>query len=542
MLRMILADDEALVREILREAIPWEEFGITIIGEADNGRQTLEMCLEMKPDILLSDIKMPLMDGLEVAMNLKERGETLKIIFISGVQDFNYAKTALDIEADGFIVKPLQLSNVKEVVNKVLDRIDKESNREKIVLQLRQQLQESVSTMKEKFLRGLLDGMTINDGTMAEKLLYFQIPLGIDECVTIAIAKMDNYAAEIRGKSEEDKQLVTFSVLNIINDIISNYSAGFCICLASNEFVLFFNEKSQDEGKCNRICEEIIDLTANFLKLSVSIGIGNKVENINAVYHSYQNAAVAVQHRFYTGKQSIICIDDIANNEVMTQNMESGIHSNVFEAETKMVLAIRLGNKEKALSVFQSIVEPFHTDKTSTIEYIRGVCMELISITYRQLYETGENMNVILPDKIQVINDLLTAENIFRMKEQMSAIITTTAEFFSQKYNQKSLAILNRIKEVINNRYTEKIALSDIASEVFVSLNYMCLIFKKETGLTVNDYLTQVRMEAAKKMLKTTKMKIWEIAEEVGYENHHYFSTAFKKYTGMQPQYFREQL
>ncbi|OMF09247.1 hypothetical protein BK127_27195 [Paenibacillus sp. FSL H7-0331] len=537
MLRMVLADDDFIVRETLREVIPWEEYGITIVGEAEHGQQAFDLCSELAPDILFTDIKMPFMDGLEVAMNLKEAGSKTKIIIISGIQDFNYAKTALEINAEGYILKPIKINDIREVITKVVSNIDMERNMHHKIEQLKQQLNGNSRLMKEKFLRDLLLGVTFNGQEIRDKLDYFQLPLQADTCLMVAVMQMDNYLKQIENKKEAEKQLMSFSIQNITDEIFRNYDAGIVHCLNENEFVLIFNEKSQHDDKHIQICEEMIQSLFKYLKISVSIGTGNQVGSIDRVYASYKNAVHAVQHKFYMGLRSIIRIEDITNRHAKRE-LDSMDYTNLFEAENRLIGFIMLGDTNGGLQLLDTIFNGF---LNSDVESIRGFCMELISGTYRKVYEMGEDLERILPNRNLVLFNILKAEHIQEMKLLMTSIFVEAANYYTQKYNQKHMDLVNKIKAIIKRQYTQNLSLSEIADEVFMSVTYICSVFKRETGETINEYLNQVRMEEAGRLLKTTKMKIWEIAEGLGYDNHNYFSTAFKKYTGLQPQQYRNE-
>ena len=166
MLKIVIADDENIVIETLKALVPWEEFNIEIIGDASNGQEAFELCLQHKPDILLTDISMPLMDGLEVALKLKERCICTRIILLSGIEDFNYAKTALEIDVEAYILKPIRIAELKQTIKRVSENIKMEINKTELVNDLKRQLSENISMVKEKFLTNLILG--INSLTLPE--------------------------------------------------------------------------------------------------------------------------------------------------------------------------------------------------------------------------------------------------------------------------------------------------------------------------------------------------------------------------------------
>jgi two-component system response regulator YesN len=193
MLKMIIADDEYNVREGLKEVVQWKELGIEIVADAADGQEAFELCRQLKPDILLTDIRMPMMDGLEAALKLKELEDPVRIIIISGAQDFNYAKTALSLNADGYILKPIKIHELQDTVKKVVASISMERNREEKNQQLKQQLHENMPVLREKFLANLIQGLYKSEQDALNKLEFFGLPLEIDSLLVVAVLQIDEY-------------------------------------------------------------------------------------------------------------------------------------------------------------------------------------------------------------------------------------------------------------------------------------------------------------------------------------------------------------
>lgn len=533
MLKMILADDEYIVRDGLRNIIPWEEYGIEVVAEASDGQEAYSLCQELNPDILFTDIRMPIMDGLEVAMKLQEQGSSTRIIIISGIQDFTYAKTALDVNAEGYILKPVKINELKDVIRKVVSRINMERNSQEKLLKMKNQLHENMPVMRENFLRNVIAGIHSKEQDMDEKIQFFSIPFNKNEKLVTAVLQIDDYNNTICDYKEENKQLLLFSVNNIIEEIVNNYDSGLCITMNENEFVLIFNEKSLLAGKHMEICEEIVSCLNKFLKISVSIGVGDPANDLSNLNQSYKDALSALQGRFYTGKNSILNAKDV---NVKNKNIE---FPNLYEKENKFINCLKLGDSDGTAKTLDEIFEFFCSNNSLPVGYVQSICMELVCIASRNMYELDENIDNIVANRTAILEKIYRTENIFELKDYMLSVFHHISDYFSSKYNQKNSKAINKIKEIIKRHYMKNIGVSEISSEIYLSPNYISLIFKKETGQTITEYLTEVRMTAAKELLKTTDFKVFEIAEMVGYENPHYFSTVFKKFTGIHPQKYR---
>lgn len=539
MLKMIIADDESIVRKGLRNIFPWEEYGIEIIAESANGQEALDLCMQLKPDILFTDIRMPMMDGLEVAIKLREQGNDLKIIILSGAQDFNFAKTALAINAEGYITKPIKMNELKEVIKKVTQNISMERNREEKIQQLTKQLQENMLVMRDKFLRNLITGIYSNEQDIRDKLDYFKIPLAPDESVLVSVIQIDDYNEIIERYTEDDKQLLSFSVNNILDETVRNYNCGFSLLINENEFAVIFNYKSQINNKYMDVCEEISGYIKRFLDISVSIGLGQPVSQALQLSSSYKSAKVVLQYRFYSGKGSILSINDLNNIIEGNKNTKFSEYSNMYEAESRLINHVQLGDSAAVSEIIDEIFKILCSGEKVSANYIHYFCAEMISFVYRAIYELGESLDNIVAERSVILDKVYKTENVFDLQSYLTSLFTEITKYFMKKHKQKNSKIIEKIKKMIELGYKDDIDVKTISNEVYLSPNYISLIFKQETGESIIEYLTKVRMETAKELIKTTDMKISEISERVGYESQYYFSTVFKKYAGIHPTKYR---
>jgi two-component system response regulator YesN len=532
-LRMIIADDEYNVREGLKEVVPWDELGIEIIGDAADGQEAFDLCLALKPDILLTDIRMPMMDGLEAAIKLKELADPVRLIIISGAQDFNYAKTALSLNADGYILKPIKLPELLETVRKVVDSISMERNRNEKDQQMKQQLLENMPVLREKFLANLTQGMYKSEQDVLNKLDFFGLPPVIDGLWVVAVLRIDEYEKVIERYNEENKHLLSFSVNNILEEIIEQSHAGLTFCMNENEYIIIFNQASHSDTWRLAICQEMIDCINKYLRMSISVGVGSPVQKVYALNFSYQEALSAIEYRFYTGQNSVLQISDFIKNR------DSLDYPKLYEAENKLINAMKLGNQEEVSRIIGEIFDELCTDRNLPVDYVQSICVELINMAARALYELEENIHLIVTDYSTIFSDINSKREAALLRDAMTAVFKQLTNYFAQKHTQKNNRTIQKVKDLISQKYMENITVARLCEEVYLSPNYLSFIFKQETGESVIEYITKVRMEAAKELLKSKDLKILEVSEMVGYENSTYFSTVFKKYTGMYPQKYR---
>ncbi|MFF2483821.1 AraC family transcriptional regulator [Paenibacillus sp. NPDC058071] len=538
MLTVILADDDYLVKEILCDTIPWSELGMKVIGLAENGQEALELCMEKQPDILVTDIKMPFYNGLEVANQLMESGMRTKTVLISGVQDFNYARIALNVQAAGYILKPIQLKEVVAVLKKVRDAIEMEFQREQVLKRLERQLEENMALMRDKFLNQLIMEPIGSSEELQERLDYFRLPLQSGQDMAVAVAEIDEYDLKVKKKGVERIHFFNFSIKNLIEQVLNNYQAGICFTTArENEFVIILSGEYCNEVRMAQIFESIEQLLLDFDGITLSIGVGHSV-GMEAASLSYNRACNAIGYKFYTGNGSVIHINDITDSSIMGKMNDLKLG----ELQKLLLDEIKTGNKPRAKQALEQYCVLLAQATQLSQDYIRGLFLELIITAYREICETEGESPEVAASYTTCMESVMRVETLTDIKNHVSAMLLCIADYYGAKYNKKHHVLVERIKNYVNQSYMDNISLADIANEIYMSPSYLCAVFKRETGETINEYIIETKMSSAKKLLKNTKMKVLEIAEHLGYENAHYFSYSFKKYTGETPQQYRNRL
>ncbi|MFS0726413.1 response regulator [Paenibacillus sp. 1P07SE] len=536
-LSMIIADDEYNVREGLREVVEWERLGIEVVAAAADGPELLTLCDDLNPDIVLTDIRMPEIDGLQAAERLRSSGHRARIILISGVQDFHYAKTALSLKADGYILKPIKVEELERTVAEVAASIRSERSREEQERRLRQQLQEQLPVLRERFLAGLVTGMFCDKSELAGKLRFFGLERLAEGTVTVAVLEIDDYGQAVERYSEENRQLIMFSVGNILEEIALRHPGGIVFSPSENHFVVLFcgtpEGGDSDVIPPADILQEMLDNTSTYLKMTLSAGIGHPVDHIVGAHQAYQEAKLALGYRFYTGNGAILPIGDFGDKPIQIALAE------LFEQQSKLIQAMKLGNTEETAVQVAAIFARLGQERSHPISYVQSIGVELINMASRAFHELGESVEKVLPDLPETMAGLYRQHHIADLTARMQELFREMTRFFLQKNNQKNSGTIKKIQAIIAQRYMENMTVGRLSEEVFLSPNYISFIFRQETGMTVTEYVTRVRMEAAKELLKSPDLKVLEVAEMIGYENATYFSTVFKKYTGIHPQKYR---
>ena len=539
MLKMIVADDDRLTIETLCEAIDWAGYGIDVIATAMDGEQALKLCRELEPDILFTDIKMPGLTGLEVAMALRENGSAAKIILISGVQDFQYARTALEVKVEGYILKPIQLEEIHKVVKKLIGSIEMERNRDQVMLRLMRQLKENRSMMRETFLRNLVLGACGSRREIEDKLMYFELDLQYESSILVCVMRVNDYLKSTQQMSEIDKQLLLFSIQNITQELLSNNNAGLVVVLNDNEFVLLLGGRLQRTQALEDLLGEIAETMQSFLNIALSIGVGNCAYHLGELKYAYDNAVRAISQRFYREDAAILSVEDILLRKEREKIEYSSKFSQVYDAQESFLSHVKGGEEAPSLRELHGLFALLSQGHVLEIEYVKGLCIELAGVLSRMLLELEEAGRDSFIKVQAEMKSVFEAETIADLESILCAMARRYCKTYQALYATRYGNLAKTIMDMIDTRYMEDLTLTAIADAVYMTQNYICLIFKRETGMTINAYLTKIRLEKACRLMDETKLKVWQIAEQVGYENAHYFSTVFKKALGMQPQQYR---
>lgn len=541
MLKMVVADDDVLVLETIGGMFEWETFGIQIVGFAKDGEEALRLCEVHQPHILLTDIKMPLISGLEVAMALREQQKDIRIMIISGVQDFDFARTALEIKVEGYILKPIQVDEVSRVIRKVVGSIQLDLNKEQMLSGMRRQIQEHHSQMRDIFLRNLIEGNYTCEKEVEDKLTYFGIDWKIDRQAVVAVLTIDHYAETVRDKGELDKQLLSFAVIKVAGDVLENYGNGYAVMLSENRFALLLDGKRQRSVSHIDIGREVVDNLQSLLSISASMGIGNAADTLLELGYSYENACQVVSQKFYRGTGVILAAEDILCEGDYERIEYSSWFAKLFTLRSTLLTELKHGDSDRLQQCLTQLFDLLSQKKVFGTEYVRSMCTELAASVCHLFYDLDFEKSHEKIDPKEIINQVLLADTVHDMKTVIADACSLYIEIYVTQYQNRHSDLVNRVVHIIDQRYMENLTIGSIANEVFVTQNYICLIFKREMGITLNTYLTKVRLSEACRLLTDTQLKIWQIAQLTGYENTHYFSTVFKKTIGMQPLQYRQQ-
>ncbi|MBZ9688595.1 response regulator [Clostridium estertheticum] len=535
MYKLILVDDEEEVRKGIIQKIKWEQYGFELVGEAENGREALEMAEKFTPDVVITDIKMPFMDGLQLSEELRKRFPTIKIIILTGFDKFEYAQKAVNLNVVEYALKPVSSKEFIEVLLRVKAQIDEEMLRKKDMEAMKEYYVKSLPILKGKFLTYLITSK-LNKEEIEEKCKNYNIDLKGNRFVVAAIninRKVKYKDKKIDNSNEVD--LIKFGVINIIEEILCKRDGGI-VFIHNDLIVLISPYLEEDRGvifnSVQSTLEEIRQNIEKYLKLTITIGLGTIISDVSHISDSYQNAILALDYRFIMGNNRIIWIEDIEPS-----SSEKIVFDEIMEHDLRS--SIKVGTENEIIQtidgLFYQLLDvkaPFKHFQIYLLEILTTIIKTAESLNVDLTYIFGENYNLFV--ELYEFNDLNQVKNWF---EYISIKIMN----YITKDRQDSCTLLvEKTKAYINKYYSDSsITINSLCNYLYISPTYFSFIFKKETKMTFINYLTQIRMDASKELIKATKLKSFEIAYKVGYAEPNYFSYCFKKHFGISPSEYR---
>lgn len=542
---LIIVDDEPSVLDGLRNYVNWTEQGIELIGTADDGDTGLELIKELKPDIVLTDVQMPAMDGIRMAAEVREVLPFAEIVFISGHNDADYLRSALQIHAVDYLLKPIRRKELVSVMSKVTESLDAEERERSRVKEMQVKLAQSLPLLRERFLLSVISD-SINPAHIREKLEFLDLTLLSASDYMVVVIMIDDVPQVLDTRSEQDKQLLSYTVLNIIQELIDMQMRGITFEKQPGEYVAILLTPQLEDGNPEEaeevqspeqelllLAESIRGNLRQWLKLSVTIGVGEGVNSLSELQSSYKQARGAADQKWYLGKNRILTMDKLESGDYLQYRYET-------EWGERVLSALRSGDWERTLSELEQIFARLEQNRRHGSRYAQNVSLHLILQSGQVMLELNGLTEAWEQKEMEAWKQVMRQETMRDLLHYTAEYLQEVCEYSLLKRSGKSSEVIERVRLLIGQRYAENLSASDIAEGVYLSPTYVRLLFKQETGETLFEYLTKVRIEQAKHLLRNPQNKLYEVCYAVGYTDPSHFSKLFKKITGSTPSAFRE--
>ena len=553
MIKVFLVEDEYAIREGIKKSVEWENHGFTLVGEAGDGEVAFPKILKTKPDILITDIRMPFMDGLELAKLVKNELPNIKIIVLSGYDDFNFAKQAISIGVEEYILKPVSGENLLKELGKIAEDINNQRKEEEARRKYMKDMEEIRTLEKQKFIHDMIGGrLSMQESVETAKELGIDITAAFYCIILMQIFPRNPGSSDANEYSRVNEEI--YQKINDIfdgNDHVFPYEqVGDVLCLLEKADSL----NDMEENIQNSIAK-IKTLMADYKDHMYFISVGKPVERIRDVNSSYADANKKFAERYMCDDSFVFYGEEMPETDRVSEGLKDDqLTSDKLDIEKLDIGAIdiRMISKKTIFNFLRSGTLSEIDDLVN--EYFDSIGREAVeSILLRQyvLMESLlssaallESMGVDKDKTSEILGDMSDSiknvDSYDKAKDFVTTLLKRVVEYRNAVSDKKYTEIIEKAKKYIRENYqNEDMSLQSVALKVNVSSNHFSTIFRKEAGETFIDFLTGVRMDKAKELLTCTSIKTSEIGFEVGYRDPHYFSYIFKKTQGVSPKEYR---
>ncbi|QGQ97718.1 response regulator [Paenibacillus psychroresistens] len=521
-IKVLIVDDEVLIRNLLKMRISWDKLGLELVGEASNAHEALDLVEKLSPDIIFTDICMTIMDGIEFSKIVMENHPQIKIVVLTGHNEFDYVKRSIRIGISDFLLKPINKDEISRVALSLKEKIESERTNKNDYNKLKLQMEENLPYLRERCLNELLQS-EFNFEDFASKLSYYKIELDLKStCFQIVLVEVN---IAVRGiNEEEEKVLLNLQCMELIREVFKSESLIQVFFDNSHKIVILNNDESIDITDC---CEIIKTRIINRFGCSICVGIGNRVEVIKSIKASYNEAKDALNYKVVAGKNQVIHYNDI------TFIYDNKIRLDYNHSE-KLAFFMKAGLKEKARELIEELFSEFSYAQDNTLDRLRLVAFDALSTCLHVMAELNMNVLDIWKDRAEPYDFISKIDNLPEVKEYFNNLILKIITKVNSANSKKANKIILQIQDYVrDNLKSHELSLTEIAKKFFLNPSHLSRLFKQETNQTYIEYLTKKRIERAITLLQETDMRVYQIGEEVGITDPHYFSIIFKKFTGL---------
>lgn len=505
--KILIVEDEFIVRKGIIKTIDWQGINCEIIGEASDGRDAIEKVKNLMPDIILTDVCMKEMDGIDLLKNLKKSGIETKAIILSGYNDFEYAKSAMELGVRHYLLKPIENKKLIEAILSVRDEIKKEKK-----------LQTPV-TKQQIALRKLLENDNAAD--LIENIGLI-VPKG---CFVVANIKIDN------GCEDKSKVSLRFTTellesVDYFSGIDIHYNISILVGEGNVVMIIFENNgKMAEKSILKNIRKHFALKTGKNLR----IGISGVSEDIAHIHELYEQSCVALGSIKSSEGESLVYYDDVKMLDEKFEPMFSE------EEKTQIMEAIEVNDVEKVQKILGSFFENLTKHKHVDMTNLKNTVIEIAVMMVKHAAKNFEEMQLVFGRKIQPATEIVQLETVSDIKGWFEDFLSKLRSHLEFMDVYKFSKLIKEVCIYIMQNYSNKLSVEIIAKQFFVSEGHLMRAFKKETNMTIIEFIMEYRIYIAKNLLKNKNNKIYDVARKVGYDDTKYFSKVFKKITGEAP-------
>ena len=535
-IKVFLVEDEMVIRRGIKNSIDWEKEGYIFCGEASDGELAYPMIIKEKPDILITDIRMPFMDGLELCKLVKKELPNIKILILSGYDEFDYAKEAIRLGVTEYLLKPISSGKLLEALNGVSESIRREKEDKDLVHKYMEEMRENTEHEKQKFFEQMIAGnLSMADALETGKKYEMNLSAGMYNLLLFrfTLGEENRKSGELLGEAEYAIEKLTERL-----EYVFEFQRG----VEGWAFLLMADNEEQMSERVKELSKDLEEIMKNYSTIAYFGGIGQPVARLRELEESFREAERALAARFTMELNRIISVEDIrmAQNVDTLDDIEITSFGEIEKTRTMLEKFLNNGAEDEIDEFVDVYINELPEENLKSVLMRQYIIMDayIVMMSFCEKIEGIEGemqaQSEELKNSMKTIQTLEEIKNYIRML--LKKIIGVRDTISGRRYSD----IIEIAKDQIRKTYmSDEISLNTIAAEVGMSPSYFSSIFSKEMGKTFVEYLTEIRMDRAKELLMCSSMKTSEIGYEVGYKDPHYFSYIFKKTQNCTPKDFR---
>lgn len=513
MYKIIVVEDDQIIRRGICQTIPWEEHGFVIAGEASDGENGLELIEKVQPHVVISDINMPFLNGLEMVKQLKDKAPDTRFIFLTGYEEFTYAQQALQLKAFDYLLKPVDSSHLLQKVKEAVDEWEKIAEKEK-------KISNSMPILEQKFFQKLMQNG--DDRLDIEKGLA---DLGIHVEGKLYSILLVNFLYH----SEEHSLAIREKLLDVSLNFFQEEKFH-VLHVDSNEFAILLSFEDDDRKKGD-YAREIYDCLK--VQETVTITVGRTYANLFEIGQSFLEARMAMDMRHIMGTGELFSIEDTVFPDVKSVD-------SFQKLEDRLMSHIKHNVPEKVLETLDEITESFKASKNISLEDLKVLTLKYTTMLFFEI-EKWNKESLKSFNSSQVFKEIMEMHSLTDMTLIIKRLIQQWSKLIYQKTEKENKSHVDLAIQYMKENYADTdLTLEKLAKFIHVSAPYLSNLFKIEKGFNFGDYLVELRMKEAMKLLREENLKNYEISERVGYSNPQYFSVCFKKFTSYTPAEYKK--
>ena len=527
MYKVFLVDDEIVVREGIRSNFPWDETEFVLAGEAPDGEIALSMLQDVKPDILITDIRMPFMDGLELCRQVSRTMPWVYIVILSGYDDFAYAREAISLGVIEYLLKPVSGQELRVVLERIGAKIQEDKRRQASILAYREQLASSSRFLKEKLLTELYGGADCDQ--VLKNARSMQMNLLANHYLVMLLAP----------SPEPESETDMFTAQGVLERLAEGSGGTAYLCRnfyggAGFTFLVMGDNAADLEERAYGLAQAARYDVERSAGVKLLVAIGADVGELKDIPRSLGDAR-RIMDRLKTGKAE--------NNphQIMgaqDEPPEAEFHLSEIMDAAPLNEQLKYATVADVVAILSHFIQSFGDGAAQSVMMANYFFVEIMLAASRIIRDSGGNPQEVIPAAFRAQNSMITVDEVLPLcRDTLERAIAYRDSQGSARYG----SVIRKARAFIDEHYADSnVTLHDVAAHVALSNNHFCTVFSQEMGVTFTEYLTSMRIARAKELLASTTMRTGDVAYAVGYNDPHYFSYLFKKNTGLSPRDFRK--